>query len=214
MGNINSLSIASVLFSGVQQRVLGLLFGHPDRSFFTNEIARLGQTGRGALQRELARLTASGLVSVEEIGHQKHYRANRASPIFAELRGIVRKTFGMADVLRDALAPSANTIERAFVYGSVASGTDNASSDIDLMVIGEGIDYSRLFELLAGSEAELGRKINPTLYAPEDFRAKISAQNHFVMRVLGQPKIMLIGAECDLVSGGVAEPRQDREAEA
>ena len=104
MGNKDSVSLSDVLFSGGQQRVLGLLFGQPDRSFYANEIAKLALTGRGALQRELERMTSSGLITMTPIGRQKHYQANRKSPIFTELRGIVLKTFGLADVLRAALS--------------------------------------------------------------------------------------------------------------
>ncbi|MCB1941871.1 MAG: nucleotidyltransferase domain-containing protein [Candidatus Accumulibacter sp.] len=204
MGSNATASISDVLFSGVQQRVLGLLFGQPDRSFYGNEIARLGLTGRGALQRELERMHSSGLVTMSQVGRQKHYQANRNSPIFHELRGIVLKTFGLADVLRAALAEDANHVRCAFIYGSVAKGTDSAASDIDLMLIAEGLSYSHLFEVLAKAEEMLGRKVNPTLYAPEDFSRKLRDDNHFVTRVVDQPKIMLIGSEDDIPSGSPA----------
>src|ERR1700683_3040194 len=128
-------SLSNALFSNVQQRVLALIFGRPERSFYTNEIVRTIHSGSGAVERELSRLEQSGLVSVERIGNQKHFRANRESPIFDELRGIVLKTVGLADPLRQSLAPYINKIKAAFVYGSVAKGADTARSDIDLMVI-------------------------------------------------------------------------------
>jgi predicted nucleotidyltransferase len=192
MGNKYSVSISDVLFSGGQQRVLGLLFGQPDRSFYANEIAKLALTGRGALQRELERMTSSGLITMTPIGRQKHYQANRNSPIFTELRGIVLKTFGLADVLRAALSEFADLVRCAFIYGSVAKGTDTAASDIDVMVIAEGLSYSHLFEVLAKAEEVLGRKVNPTLYAAEDFSKKLRSDNHFLTRVIKQPKIMLM----------------------
>ena len=126
-------SVADALFSGLQQRLLAVLFGQPDRSFYGNELLRLTGTGRGALQRELEKLVSADLVTVTPIGNQKHYQANAAAPIFAELRGIVMKTLGLADVLRTALNAVADRIELAFVFGSVARGTDTATSDIDLM---------------------------------------------------------------------------------
>jgi predicted nucleotidyltransferase len=213
MGNEKPVSISDVLFSGVQQKVLGLLFGQPDRSFYANELATLGMTGRGALQRELQRMTSSGLISVTLIGRQKHYQANKNMLIYHELRGIVLKTFGLSDILRQALSESAHNITSAFIYGSVAKGTDTATSDIDLMVIADGLSYSHLFEALTKAEEMLGRKVNPTLYSPEDFAKKLRNDNHFVTRVLNQPKIILIGDENAISSGKPTEPAEDREAE-
>ena len=213
MGNENPVSISDVLFSGVQQRVLGLLFGQPDRSFYANEIARKVSTGRGGLQRELERMTSSGLITMTLIGRQKHYQANRKAPIFEELRGIVLKTFGLGDVLRTALASSSRPVHAAFIYGSVAKGTDSATSDIDVMVIADGITYSHLFETLAEAEERLGRKVNPTLYSREDFAKKLRGDNHFVTRVIDQPKIMLIGDGNDISSGSSTESGQDRQAQ-
>ena len=216
MGKKEPASISNVLFSGVQQRVLGLLFGQADQSFYANEIAAKAKTGRGALQRELERMTSSGLITLELKGRQKHYQANRKSPIFQELRGIVLKTFGLADVLRTALTDYAQFVCCAFIYGSVAKGTDHAASDIDVMVIAEGLSYSHLFEGLAKAEEMLGRKVNPTLYAPEDFSRKVHDDNHFLTRVINQPKIMLIGDENDIPSGSTAETAEsgeDRQAQ-
>jgi len=213
MGNKKSTSISDVLFSGVQQRVLGLLFGQPDRSFYANEIAKLQMTGRGALQRELERMTTSGLITMTVIGRQKHYQANRNSPIFTELRGIILKTFGLVDVLRLALSEYDKSISWAFVYGSVSKGTDTATSDIDVFVIGEGLSYSHLFEALAKAEQTLGRKVNPTVYSPEEFRNKVQDDNHFVTRVLGQHKIDILGNENAIPPGKPAEPSEDRQTQ-
>ncbi|MGP1676787.1 MAG: nucleotidyltransferase domain-containing protein [Burkholderiales bacterium] len=213
MGNDKPVSISDVLFSGVQQRVLGLLFGQPDRSFYANEIERLGMTGRGALERELKRMTASGLVNMTVIGRQKHYQANRNSPIFQEIRGITLKTFGMSDVLRVALSQYADAIRCAFIYGSVAKGTDTATSDIDVMVVAEGLSYSELFEALTKAEETLGRKVSPTLYSTEDFRKKTEGDNHFLTRVLSQPRIVFLGNEDVIRSGTTPEPAEDRQAQ-
>ena len=213
MGNKEPVSISDVLFSGVQQKVLALLFGQPDRAFYANELVKLGMTGRGALQRELERMTSSGLISVTTIGRQKHYQANQNSPIFQELRGIVLKTFGLSDILRLALLQYANSISFAFIYGSVAKGTDTASSDIDVMVIAEGLSYSHLFEALTKAEETLGRKVSPTLYSLDEFTKKLLNDNHFVTRVLNQPKIVLLGDENAIPSGKPAEPAKDRQAQ-
>ena len=111
--------MADALFAKVQQRVLGL-FGNPGRSFYANEVIGLAHSGTGAVQREMARLEAAGLVTATRIGKQKHYQANPASPVFAELRALVLKTFGLADVLREALTPVADRVRAAFVYGGGA----------------------------------------------------------------------------------------------
>lgn len=202
-------SLGTSLFGGVQQRLLGVLFGSPDRSYYRNELMRLTGSGKGALQRELVRLEKSGLVTVRPQGNQKHYQANRASPIFDELRGIVMKTFGAADLLREALAPIAKKVRAAFIYGSVAKGTDTAASDIDLMVIGDGIDYAELFGLAAEAERRLGRKVNPTVYTPAGLRQELAAGTAFVARVLSQPKVFVVGSEDDL-----REPAKTRKRKA
>ena len=207
MGSIRRRnSLADALFSRTQQRVLGVLFGRPGQSFFANEIVRLSGVGVGAVHRELTALEAAGLVGATRIGNQKHFQANREAPIFEELRGIVRKTVGLADVLREALAPLAPRIEAAFVYGSVAKGTDTARSDIDLMVVAEKVGYADLFKITADAEPILGRKINPTVLTPRALQAQ-SGDDGFHSRVLAQPKIFVIGSEHEL---GTARPARAR----
>jgi predicted nucleotidyltransferase len=202
-------SLSGALFAKTQRRVLGLLYGNPGRSYFANEIVRLADSGTGAVHRELATLEAAGLVTVSRVGNQKHYRANRASPIFEELRGIVVKTFGVADVLREALAPLAAKIRAAFIYGSVAKGSDTATSDIDLMVISDAVTYADLFALASDAEDRLGRKVNPTVYTPAELRQKLAAGNAFATRVLDQPKVFVAGSE-----DGLREPRKTRKRKA
>lgn len=191
-------SLSDALFSKVQARVLGLLFGNPDRTFYANELFRLAGTGTGAGVRELAKLTAAGLLTVNKIGNQKHYQANRETPIFDELRGIVLKTLGMADILRQGILPMADKISVAFIYGSIAKGTDTAKSDIDVMVIGDHIDYPEVYTALMPAEAQLGRKVSPSLYSEKDVTKKLKAENAFLTRIMAQPKIFLIGSENDL----------------
>lgn len=196
--------------------MLGLLFGQPDRSFYSNEIVKLLGTGRGALQRELERMTAAGLITMTIIGRQKHYQANKHSFIYQELKSIVLKTFGLTDVLREALSGYADIICYAFIYGSIAKGTDTATSDIDVMVIAEGLSYSHLFEVLMKAEETLGRKVSPTVYTPKEFLRKKQSDNHFVTRVLSQPKIVLLGSENAIQSGKpteIAEPAGSRPAQ-
>ncbi|GAB3470675.1 transcriptional regulator [Polaromonas eurypsychrophila] len=178
--------------------MLAVLFGNPDRSFYANEVIALAQSGTGSVQRELAALSEAGLLSVTKQGNQKHYQANVAAPVFAELRGLVMKTSGLADVLRAALAPLAPQMVAAFVYGSVAKQNDTAQSDIDVMVVSAGLSYADVFGALEGATASLGRKVNPTLYTPAEMTKRITQDNAFVSRVLQQPKIWLIGDEKQL----------------
>ena len=191
-------SLADALFPKVRQRVLAVLFGTPDRSFYANEVIALAQSGSGAVQRELAALSAAGLLTVSKQGNQKHFQANAAAPVFAELRGLVLKTTGLADVLRAALVPLAAHIEAAFVYGSVARQQDTAESDIDVMIISPSLGYADVFGALENAAATLGRKVNPTLYTPLDIARRQEQDNAFVTRVLQQPKIWLIGTEKEL----------------
>jgi predicted nucleotidyltransferase len=191
-------SLSNALFSGVQKRLLALVFGRPDRSFYTSEIVRELRSGTGAVQRELSRLQQSGLVSVEKIGNQKHYRANRESPVFDELRSIVLKTVGLTEPLRQALEPYAGRIKIAFVYGSVAKQTDTARSDIDLMVIGENLAYSDLYSRLHDTESVLGRPVNPTILGMEEWKRKRAQGNSFVEKLSSQPKVFIFGSEADL----------------
>jgi predicted nucleotidyltransferase len=203
------------LFSKTQQRVLALLFGNADRSFYANEIISLAGSGVGAVQRELARLADASLVSVTKIGNQKHYQANREAPIFEELQSIVKKTFGLADELRLALQPMWPQVEVAFVYGSIAKGSEHSGSDIDLMVIGKSISNAELLAALAPAERALGRTVNPTLYSVEEFAQRVKEQKSFIMRVLEQPKIFVKGLPHDLarLAEGAGESGQARQAE-
>jgi len=193
-------SLADALFSNTQQRVLAYLFGQPDRSFFATELIKLAGGGSGAVQRELARLEDSGLVTVSRVGTQKHYQANPKSPIFAELCSIAQKTVGLAEPLRDALKPLSKKISAVFVYGSVAKKRDTAASDIDLMVISSTLAYADLFAALEEVSDRLGRKVNPTVYSPQELVKRVKQGNAFVTRVLAQPKIWLVGGESDLAA--------------
>ena len=200
MGTISTdaISLSNALFSKVQQRVLALIFGRPERSFYTSEIKRNVNSGAGAVERELSRLQRSGLVSIERIGNQKHYRANRQSPIFAELHGLVIKTVALTEPLRKSLEPYADKIKAAFVYGSVAKSTDTARSDIDLMVIGDELSYSELYAALQNVENALARKVSPTFLSPKDWRRKASEKGSFISKIDALPKIFIFGSEKDL----------------
>jgi predicted nucleotidyltransferase len=192
----------NALFTKTQQRVLAVLFGQSQRSFYANEIIGLAQSGSGAVQRELERLESAGLVTAHRVGNQKHYQANHDAPIFEELRAIVLKTFGVADVLRATLQPSWSLVELAFIYGSLAKGTEHAGSDIDLMVVGLLPSNAQLLEALLPAQAQLGRPINPTLYTPDEFAQRVHDGKSFMVRVLEQPKIFIKGSEHDITRLG------------
>jgi len=191
-------SLADALFTPVQQRVLRLVFGQPHRRFQSTELIRLAQGGVGAVHRQLVRLEQAGLVEVTRIGNQKHYQARRESPVFAELQGLVTKTVGVVEPLRTSLEVMADTIRAAFVFGSIAKGSDHARSDIDLMVISDALRYSDLFEALQAAETGLARSINPTVMSVADWRAKKVRENSFAARVAAQPKLFVIGSDDDL----------------
>jgi predicted transcriptional regulator with HTH domain len=169
---IEPLSLSNALFSKVQQRVLALIFGQPQRSFYMSEIMRIVRSGTGAVERELSRLQRSGLVSVERIGNQKHYCANHQSPIFTELQSLVIKTVALTEPLRKSLEPCADKIKAAFVYGSVAKGTDTARSDIDLMVIGDALNYSETLCRVAGCRECTGTQGEPNVSCYEGLAAQ------------------------------------------
>lgn len=192
------VSLADALFTNTQQRVLGLLFGQPSRSYYATEIIGLAGGGSGAVQRELARLAQSGLVTVRAVGNQKHYQANPQSPLFAELSGIAQKTVGLAEPLRDALHPLAPQILAAFVYGSVAKRQDVAASDIDLMVISDTLSYGDVFATVEAASTRFVRSVNPTILTRKELAKRMKVDNAFLSRVMSQPKIWLIGGEDDL----------------
>lgn len=193
-----AIGISDALFSTSRQRVLAVLFVNAGRSFYANEIIRLAGVGTGAVQRELATLASAGILSVTQIGNQKHYQANASSPVFEALRDLVLKTSGVADVLRTALAAFGSDIRAAFVYGSVAKHSDRAGSDIDLMVLSDTLAYAELFAGLEPSAKRLGRTINPTLYSRREFESRIRKKQAFLVRVLAQPKVWIVGGLRDL----------------
>jgi predicted nucleotidyltransferase len=192
--------LAGALFSSVQQHVLALLFVDPQQDFSTSDVIRFAGSGTGAVHRELSRLASSGLVTVNKVGNQKRYRANRNSPVFEELRGIILKTVGLVGPLRDALKRHSDRIQSAFVYGSIAKGGDTSGSDIDLLVLGDGLTYSELFAALQDTEKKLGRKISPNLMTAADWKRKLRNKNSFITKVAEQPKLFIFGSGDDLHS--------------
>ena len=186
-------SLPNALFTRSQQRVLGILFGQPDRSFHVNEIIELANIGRGAVSRELARLQGSRIASVTRNGRRKLYRANPKSAVFPELCSLVRKTLGFAHPIREALEPIRDKIDLAFIYGSAAKGIDTATSDIDLLAVS---DHLRSFELnapLFPTMHELGRQIEINHYTRREFSSRNRSSDCFLRRVLTGPTIFVVG---------------------
>ena len=190
---IFGMSISSALFTDSQSRVLGWIFGQPGRAYHLNELRRLTGLGSASLQRELNRLAAAGLVDVQAVGNLRCFQANPNSPVYAELVALTRKTLGTVPVLREALQALLPSLQSAWVYGSVAKQTDTAQSDIDVMLVGEGLQLSQVLSALEPAEAQLGRKINPSCYSPQEFERRRAEPDSFVQRVLSQPVLPLIG---------------------
>ncbi len=202
-------SLADFLFGAYRRDALALLLMHPGESYHVREIARL--TGRPAntLYRELGALARAGLLRRRAQGNQVHYSANPDCPIYEELRGILRKTAGIADVLREALAPLNEKIDIAFVYGSMASGAERALSDVDVMIVGR-LRFEEAVRALSPAEETLRREVNPHVYGLREFRSKIAAREPFLLRVMKGPKIFMMGNADDL--GELVEHRAAKAA--
>jgi len=187
--------LATALLGKTRQAVLALLFGHSDRAFYLRQIVRLtGSSRHGAVQREVGRLVAVGIVKRRADGHQVYYRANPDCPVFADLKGLLLKTAGVAGVLRAHLQSLAGRITVAFLFGSLAAGRESAESDVDVMVIGK-VSFSAVVKVLAPAQKTLAREVNPTIYPPAEFCRKLAAGHHFILAVLDGPKVFLIGTE-------------------
>ncbi len=187
-------ALADALFTSTQQRVLALLFGQPDREFFVTEVIALAGSGRGAVQRELTRLAGSGLAAVSRVGNRKYYRANRESPLFEEIRGIVRKTIGLEESVRGALKPLADKLTLALLFGSVARRKDTAASDIDLLLVSDDLTLEAIYAAMVQVEGRLGRHVNPTLYTSDEFRMRRAVEAGFLTRILRGPHVVLAGS--------------------
>jgi predicted nucleotidyltransferase len=181
-----------LLFGAYRRRILSLLLLHPEQSFYVREIGRLTGVPAGSLHRELSQLAEAGLLQRIAAGNQIRYQAERGCPIYEELAGIFRKTSGLADVLREALAPLGKDVESSFVFGSVAQGKERTVSDVDVMVIGPAT-FERVVGALAPAGERLRREINPVVMTAGEFRTKLRKGDRFVSRIMQEPKLMLTG---------------------
>ena len=187
----------ATLFGKTRRAVLALLYGHPDEGFYLRQIARMTGVGMGALQRELKQLTEAGIITRSEIGQQAFFQANPDCPVYRELKDIVVKTFGVADLLREALASLADKIKAAFIYGSMAGDEFSQGSDVDVIVIGD-ISFEDVVSALSPVQDVLSREINPSVYPPGEFKTRLSEKQHFIKSVLNSSKIFIIGNNNEL----------------
>ena len=191
--------IAETLFGKARRRILGLLYVRPDEAFYLRQIARLTDLSVSAVQYELAALTQAALVTREQIGNQVHFQANPVCPVFDDLRRIMEKTTGLADHVRAALAPMAEEgkLTHAFIYGSVASGNQSSTSDVDLMVIGD-VKLREIAPALRPVQDRIAREINPSVYTLDEFTKRVASEDHFIGSVLRGPRITLVGSDDEL----------------
>ena len=189
--------LGATLFGKTRRAVLALLYSHPDESFYLRQIARMTGVGMGALQRELKQLLEASIIIRNEIGRQVFFKANPDCPIYRELKDIITKTFGVADILSEALSPLADNIQAAFIYGSMAGGEFSRASDVDIMIIGN-ISFADVVSALSPVQDSLSREINPSVYPPGEFQARLSEKQHFLTSVLNSPKVFIIGDKNEL----------------
>lgn len=193
-GNDN---LARSLFGRTRRAVLSLLFTHADEAFYVRQIARATGAGLGAVQRELKNLTDGGVIQRTVRGNSVYYQANRDCPVFPELRKLLIKTAGVADVLRIALAPLKERIRIAFLYGSLASGKEKRGSDVDVLIVGD-VSFVEVVTALSPAQTALQREVNPTVYPPDEFASKLAAGKHFPKTLLKKKKIFIAGDEREL----------------
>lgn len=189
MSNARTLD---ALLPKTRQGILAATFVRPEKTWYVSELARRMGVPSSSLQRELKDLTAAGILKSHRQGRMVYYQANTESPVFPDLRGLLVKTAGVVDVLADALKPMAGKLRLAFVYGSIASGQGRSDSDVDLMVIG-AVAPAELALPLRKAREMLGREINPTVYLPAEFDRKRAAKDHFLTRVLAEPRLVVLG---------------------
>jgi len=188
---------ADALFPKIRQGILAATMMHRERWWYLTDLARhLGVTP-SSLQRELKSLVAAGILIRRQEGKQVYFRPDPECPFLAELQGLMAKTVGLADILRDSLAAFTSSIECAFIYGSVARAQELSESDVDLMIIGD-VRLAEISSTLRRAEKQLSRPVNATTYTRKEFAQWRRAKNHFLASVLGDAKLFIVGGEDDL----------------
>ena len=190
-------TISTALFPKSRRTVLALLFGRPDRAFYLREIVEKTGLGVGHVQREVKRLSDGGILVRTRQGRHVYFQANENCPVFGELRALVTKTAGAVGVLREALSPLSGRVRLAFIFGSVASGQEQAESDLDLLVVGD-VTFAEVVEAARAAEPLIGREVNPTVYPADEFRAKLNDGHRFLRSVVEREKLFVAGDEDEL----------------
>jgi predicted nucleotidyltransferase len=189
-------SLGALLLGRTRLAILSLLLTRPDRRLYLRQIIRLLGTGQGAVQRELARLVRAGILLKTREGNLAYFKANRSSPVFEELRMLIQKTAGIAGLVRTALVPLAGSIERAFLYGSVARGDERSESDADLMIIGD-VSFFDVVSAVSPLQETLGREINPTVFTEAEYAKRLRDNDHFLTQIEAAPRIEILGGSDD-----------------
>jgi predicted nucleotidyltransferase len=196
--SIRNDPILEALFTSHSRlEVLKLFFLRSSDRHYVREIASLTDQPVRAVQRELARLEQGGLLMSELDGNRKYYRANRDTPVFDELRSLLVKTAGLTDEIKGQLQNQSEQIDLAFIFGSFAKGEESSRSDVDILVIGS-ISARALAALIAQLKVDLEREINPTILPQVEFKQKLKASDPFILSIIQEPKIFLIGSEDEL----------------
>jgi uncharacterized protein len=195
---MDTATLGSVLFGKTRAAVLTVLYGHPEEEFYLRQLARVAGGALGAVQRELQQLAEVGLLTRRQRGRQVFFQANRACPVYPEVKGLLLKTAGVADRLKRALGPLREAIRVAFIYGSLVNGEPGPESDVDVLIVGE-VGFGEVVSALRTAQEQLGRDINPSVYRPGEFQHKLASHHHFVSALLSAPKVFLIGDEHELV---------------
>ena len=190
-------SLAELFPNPALVEVLSLFLLHPEEEFYQRGIAETTGNALVQVQRALKRIERTGLVTKTKRGNIVYYKADRMHPAFEDLKRVFLKTVALGDVLREALAPLADRVKLAFIFGSLAQGRETAQSDIDLFLVGK-LSLRETTKILGPVTSDLGREFNPVVYPPEEFKKKTRENHHFITEVIKGPKIWLIGNEDEL----------------
>jgi predicted nucleotidyltransferase len=189
--------ISQTLFGKTRRAVLSLLYSHVDEAFYLRQIVRVAGVGLGAVQRELKLLSDAGIIQRIVRGRQVYYQANPQCPVFGELKALVIKTVGIAAIVQAALAPLADRIRIAGIYGSIARSEEHRGSDVDLLVVGK-VTFAEIVSALDQAQKTINREINPTVYPVDEFQSKLSAGHHFLSTIVEKPMFFLFGDKREL----------------
>lgn len=187
--------LSEILSSKIRAEIFHLLFGIADSELHMREIARRSGHAIGTIQTEFKKLLRLDLVKKRRDGNRLYYRANKDHPLYPDIHSLVIKTIGLTDIFRKVFEGQPD-IQIAFIFGSIAGNSEKASSDVDLMVIGN-LSLRQISKMLSGISNQIGREINPHVLSPEEFNKRKSNNDHFIINVIKAPKILIIGNKDD-----------------